>query len=154
MPSSPGAKERVEQKPSVEDMSSVRPSLDLGPVLATNQKSHIVSTYQVRSENVAKCRLLTTHNGVVCCVSYTNTASWVATAYIIRYGSAKAEAGPLSSSGAGDDVGLEPSTLCEVWCASCGGSMKVEGCSVFRVGTTDSGNNGISSPAEAVSIVI
>lgn len=48
-PSSPGVNERVEQKPSEDDISSVRPSLD-----------------HVKSVNVAKCKLLTMHNGVVC----------------------------------------------------------------------------------------
>lgn len=38
MPSSPGAKESVEQKPSVDDMSSVSPSLDLEITLALDQK--------------------------------------------------------------------------------------------------------------------
>ena len=78
-PSSPGAKDRVEQKPSVEDMRSVRPSLDLENMLA-GEKPRDVWTYHDKSENVAKCKLLTTHSGVVCCVSYTKTASCVATA--------------------------------------------------------------------------
>lgn len=62
-PSSPGAKDRVEQKPSDDEMSSVRPSLD-----------------HVRSVNVAQCRLLTMQIGVCCCVSYRRTESCVATA--------------------------------------------------------------------------
>jgi hypothetical protein len=52
-PSSPGAKVMAEQNPSEEVMRSVRPSLD-----------------HVRSVNVAKCKLLTMHNGFCCCVSY------------------------------------------------------------------------------------
>ena len=48
-PSSPGVNDSVEQKPSEDDISSVRPSLD-----------------HVKSVNVAKCKLLTMHNGVVC----------------------------------------------------------------------------------------
>lgn len=37
-------------------------------------------THQVRSVKVAKCKLLTTMMGVICWVSYTSTASCVATA--------------------------------------------------------------------------
>jgi hypothetical protein len=51
-PNSPGAKVRVEQKPSEDVMRSVSPSLD-----------------QVKSVNVAQCRLLTIHSGVCCWVS-------------------------------------------------------------------------------------
>lgn len=76
----------------------------------------------------------------------------MATAYIIRYGSANAETGPFSSNGAGDEVGLEFSPLCEAWFVNGGGSMKVVDC--VAVETTDSGRKGISSAAEDVSIVI
>jgi len=62
-PSSPGAKVRVEQKPSEEVIRRVKPSLD-----------------QVRSVNVAQWRLLTIHSGVCCWVSYISTESSVATA--------------------------------------------------------------------------
>jgi len=62
-------------------------------------------TYQVRSVKVAKCKLLTMHNGFCCCVSYTWTASCVATAYTIRYGRLKAETGPGGGL-AGADVSL------------------------------------------------
>jgi hypothetical protein len=44
--------------------------------------------------NVAQCKLLTTHRGVCCCVSYTRTESSVATAYIMRYGKQNAIVGP------------------------------------------------------------
>jgi hypothetical protein len=53
------------------------------------------------------------------------------------------------SKGFGDEVGRLLS-LKEVECVSGGGSMKVEPGGF----TTDSGSNGISSPAEAVSIVM
>jgi hypothetical protein len=71
-PNSPGANDNVEQKPSEELIIKVKPSFD-----------------HVRSVNVAKCKLLTTHRGVCCCVSYTRTASCVATAYTILYGNEK-----------------------------------------------------------------
>jgi hypothetical protein len=51
-PSSPGEKERAEQKPSEDVIRRVRPSLD-----------------QARSVKVAKCRLLTMTSGLDCCVS-------------------------------------------------------------------------------------
>jgi hypothetical protein len=51
-PNSPGAKVTAEQKPSDEVMINVDPSLD-----------HVMSV------NVAKCKLLTTHNGFCCWVS-------------------------------------------------------------------------------------
>lgn len=51
-PSSPGLNEIVEQKPSEDEISRVSPSLD-----------------HAKSVNVARCRLLTTHMGVICCVS-------------------------------------------------------------------------------------
>lgn len=81
-PSSPGAKVRFEQKPSDELMSKVRPSLDLYitvRLLQSTAKSW-EATNHVRSVKVAKCRLLTTMMGYICCVSYTSTASCVATA--------------------------------------------------------------------------
>ncbi|KAI5282858.1 hypothetical protein KEM54_002532 [Ascosphaera aggregata] len=55
-PSSPFSKATVEQNPSDELMSNVNPSLD-----------------QLRSVNVAKWRLETTHSGEDCWVSYTKT---------------------------------------------------------------------------------
>ena len=79
-PSSPGLNVRLEQKPSEELMSNVRPSLDLGDGSAYSERSITKLKYQVRSVNVAKCKLLTTTIGVICCVSYTSTASCVATA--------------------------------------------------------------------------
>lgn len=57
-PNSPAAKERLEQKPSDDEIINVRPSLD-----------------QARSVNVAQCKLLTTQMGVFCCVSYSRTES-------------------------------------------------------------------------------
>lgn len=57
-PSSPAAKDKVEQNPSDEEMNKVKPSL-----------AH------ARSVNVAQCKLLTTHIGVFCCVSYSKTES-------------------------------------------------------------------------------
>ena len=60
----------------------------LNPAMGKKQ-----SSYHVKSVKVAKCRLLTTHSGVCCWVSYTKTASCVATAYTIRYGNAKTGAG-------------------------------------------------------------
>lgn len=75
-PNSPGANESVEQKPSEELMINVNPSADLLCV----RKQYVGikyrnSTYQVKSVKVAKCKLLTIHSGVCCCVSYTKTAS-------------------------------------------------------------------------------
>jgi hypothetical protein len=64
-PSSPSANERVEQYPSEDDMSSVNPSFDL--ISVSDGKNQAEGTiYQVRSEKVAKCKLLTTHSGTVC----------------------------------------------------------------------------------------
>lgn len=84
-PNSPAENARVEQKPSEELMMRVSPSVDLSYrqqwVVSSRRKWY---AHHVKSVNVAKCRLLTTHNGVCCCVSYTNTASCVATAYTIR----------------------------------------------------------------------
>ncbi len=51
-------------------------------------------TYQARSVKVAQCKLLTTQSGVFCCVSYSRTESWVATAYTIRYSREKGDFGP------------------------------------------------------------
>lgn len=68
-PSSPGAKVSDEQNPSEELISRVDPSLDLDihqyPAIGITSGL----TYHVRSVKVAKCRLLTTHNGFCCCVS-------------------------------------------------------------------------------------
>ena len=77
----------------------------------------------------------------------------MATAKIMRYGKAKADAGEgvgSSASGSfGEDVGRLPS-LIEPECKSGGGSMKVD-----VVGaTTDSGSRGISSALDAVSMVM
>ena len=71
----------------------------------------------------------------------------------MRYGRAKAGIGPgveaSLSTGFGDEVGRLISPK-ELECASGGGSMNVE----LVVLTTDSGSSGISSPADAVSIVM
>lgn len=86
-PNSPGKKDNVEQKPSDEEINSVKPSLDLSSELAAYPreiKKSDKNTHQVKSVNVAQCRLLTTHIGVCCWVSYNSTESWVATAYTIR----------------------------------------------------------------------
>ena len=71
--------------------------------------------HQVRSVNVAQCKLLTMQSGVCCCVSYRRTESSVATAYTILYGSENTIVGPgdeelVSTSkafgfGFGDNVG-------------------------------------------------
>jgi hypothetical protein len=46
-------------------MSSVNPSFDL--ISVSDGKNQAEGTlYQVRSEKVAKCKLLTTHSGTVC----------------------------------------------------------------------------------------
>ena len=158
-PSSPAAKVNDEQNPSEEVINNVDPSLDLG-LLVTCLRARAKPTYQVRSVKVAKCKLLTMHKGFCCCVSYTCTASCVATAYTIRYGKLKAETGPggglpgvptSPSTGFGDAA----ATLGEGEGAlvSGGGSMEA-----FEVGALDgmagSGNAGISSSADEVSMVI
>lgn len=81
-PSSPGLNARFEQKPSDELISSVSPSFDLNIAVSVNFEGELgrYVPYQVRSVKVAKCKLLTTTIGVICCVSYTRTASCVATA--------------------------------------------------------------------------
>lgn len=64
-PSSPGAKVKAEQKPSLELMRSVKPSLDL--VLLVFPKSCLeTASYHVTSVNVAKCKLLTIQSGFCC----------------------------------------------------------------------------------------
>lgn len=76
-----GEKDKVEQNPSEEDMSNVKPSLDLFCRQHTVLKPKDAGvTYQARSVKVAQCRLLTMQIGVSCCVSYSRTESWVATA--------------------------------------------------------------------------
>jgi len=73
----------VEQKPSDDEISSVRPSGDLRPrsvTLSAAKESRIRQAYQAKSVKVAQCRLLTMQRGVCCCVSYSSTESWVATA--------------------------------------------------------------------------
>lgn len=67
-PSSPGANDNAEQKPSEELMIKVKPSLDLYLFRRCDCKTEKL-TYQVKSVKVAKCRLLTTQRGVCCCVS-------------------------------------------------------------------------------------
>ncbi len=117
-------------------------------------------TYHVRSVNVAKCKLLTIHRGVCCCVSYTSTASWVATAYTIRYGKANAGCGPkvsepLSvSAGLGEDIGLTGSVIEVKMVLECGGgSMNELVVGVLEL-TIGSGKDGIASSAEEVSKVM
>jgi hypothetical protein len=67
-PSSPGANVTAEQNPSEDVISNVDPSLDLVYIsILYLRLKH--STYQVMSVKVAKCRLLTMHNGFCCCVS-------------------------------------------------------------------------------------
>lgn len=79
---------------------------------------------------------------MVCCVSYTSTASCVATAYTILYGNEKAGGGPLSvSPGLGEEVGLLDSARTDSECVSGGGSMNDGGCDV----TAASGSGGIAS---------
>jgi hypothetical protein len=126
-PSSPGAKVSVEQNPSDDVMSKVDPSVDLGFV---SYESGVWDgfIYQDKSVKVAQCKLLTTHNGVCCCVSYNRTESSVATAYTIRYGRENAIVGPCDATlvstskgfGFGDEVGRDMSLL---WGISGGGSM-------------------------------
>lgn len=158
-PSSPAAKVKDEQNPSEEVISNVDPSLDL-ELLATYSAAWVKSTYHVRSVKVAKCKLLTMHKGFCCWVSYTCTASCVATAYTIRYGKLKAEIGPggglptapeSPSTGFGDAA----ATLGEGDGALVSGGGSIE---AFEVGALDgmagSGNAGISSSADDVSMVI
>ena len=66
----------MEQNPSDELIIRVSPSFDL--VILSTPEYQVESkggAYHVRSVNVAKCRLLTTHIGVCCWVSYTMTPS-------------------------------------------------------------------------------
>lgn len=67
-PSSPAEKVTEEQKPSEELIRSVDPSFDLDFV-NTCSTMEIHLAYHVISVKVAKCRLLTMHNGFCCCVS-------------------------------------------------------------------------------------
>ena len=94
--------------------------------------------------------------GVCCCVSYTNTASWVATAYITRYGNANAGAGPTVSPsvGFGDEVGLAVSFGDGIMALLGGGGSIADGFDGDFDGTMGSGNAAMASSAEAVSMVI
>lgn len=77
----------------------------------------------------------------------------MATAYIIRYGSAKTElgiaAGTSRSVGFGGDCGRDGSLVKDEGSVA-GGSMMDDGC----VGTTGSGRSGMSESAVEVSMVI
>lgn len=68
-PSSPGAKVTDEQNPSEDVISNVDPSFDLYHVSEVAATIFFLWTYQVISVKVAKCKLLTMHNGFCCCVS-------------------------------------------------------------------------------------
>ena len=117
-------------------------------------------TYQHKSVKVAKCRLLTTHSGVCCCVSYTNTASCVATAYTILYGNANAGCGPSETvfGSASCDLGdgalvLGAGVGTPVTPVTGGGSMAVCVDAGFWA-TMGAGRGGMSSAVEDVSIVM
>ena len=92
--------------------------------------------------NVAKCKLLTTQSGVCCWVSYTKTASCVATAYTILYGNAKTGAGLAL---AGDSAFFE--TLVDD-----GGSIDFS--AEESAETTGSGRDANVSSPDEVSMVI
>lgn len=151
---------RHEQKPSEDDINKVRPSFDLYYISLVDWTQIGIQTYQVKSVNVAKCRLLTTHKGFCCCVSYTYTASEVATAYIIRYGSPNAKGGPTGGFGVGvesDSEGLGDAALSMLGdgdgaLVKGGGSIPV--CEGAFVGTAGSGRDSISGSADEVSTVI
>lgn len=120
-----------------------------------------LSAYQVKSVKVVKCRLLTTHKGVSCCVSYTRIESCVATAYTIRYGNTKAGDGPgalepvSTSTGLGDDVGLPISPGDGiVVLEGGGGSMALLYKLGIVEGTAGPGKAGIASSADEVSTVM
>ena len=92
--------------------------------------------------------------GVCCCVSYSKTESWVATAYTIRYRSAKAALGPgvctpVSRLKPLDDD-IEPSAVADA--GGGGGSMTEDGAGEGL--DSGSGNDGIGSSADEVSIVM
>lgn len=78
-----------------------------------------------------------------CCVSYTYTASCVATAYTIRYGNANAVGGVVFSfsPGLGEEVGRLDSLRIDSEWASGGGSINDE-CDIMAA----SGSGGIASP--------
>ena len=109
---------------------------------------------------VVKCKLLTTHKGVSCCVSYTSMESCVATAYTIRYGNAKAGDGPgalepvSTSIGLGDDVGLPMSPGDGIVVLECGGGSMA----LYRLGidegTAGPGRAGMASSGDEVSTVM
>lgn len=114
-----------------------------------------IATYHVRSVKVAKWRLLTDTMGVSCCVSYTSTASTVATAYTMRYGRAKTGLGPgvkveSISVGLGEDVGREDS----MGEGMVGGGGSIAECVEGFDESTESGRGGIASSADEVSIVM
>lgn len=83
-------------------------------------------------------------------------ASCVATAYTTRYGNAKAGVGATVSPslGLGDEVGLAISFGEGMTGLAGGGGSIAEGLDGDFEGTTGSGNAGIGSSAEAVSMVI
>lgn len=86
-------------------------------------------------------------------MSYTKTASCVATAYTIRYGRANAGGGPGLWGSASVTVlgeGADVASVKEEVAVKGGGSIKV----VEVCGTIGSGNSGISSLADEVSIVM
>jgi hypothetical protein len=91
--------------------------------------------------------------GVCCCVSYTSTESWVATAYTMRYGSAKAGFGPVPDTavsrlrGAVLVVGVGVSTE-----TGGGGGSITEGAGDGL--ESGSGNAGMGSSADDVSMVM
>jgi hypothetical protein len=85
-------------------------------------------------------------------------ASWVATAYTIRYGKANAGAGPAEftpdSGSLGEDVGL-PISLVDGMAMFEGGGGSIDEEEVGNVdGIMESGSAGIASSAEDVSNVI
>lgn len=120
----------------------------------------ILPTYQVKSVNVAKCRLLTTHKGFCCWVSYTYTASEVATAYIIRYCRPKAKGGPGGKFCVGVDSESEGlgeaalNMLGEGEGALVKGGGSIPEFDAAFVGTAGSGRARISGSAAEVSTVI
>ena len=89
--------------------------------------------------------------GVCCCVSYRITESWVATAYIIRYGSVNAGLGPDGAPEVSRVSDFGPETEASAEAGGGGGSMTEGAGEAFERG---SGRGGIGSSDEEVSMVM
>lgn len=112
----------------------------------------VFDTYQARSVNVAQCRLLTTHMGVFCCVSYNRTASCVATAYTMRYARENAGLGPGVDASVSTLPDFDPLVVSEAAVLGGGGGSITE---VAGDGfATGSGSEGSGSSDDDVSIVM